>query len=90
MPFPREGLAAARRLLAPEGVLFLSMPHYDCSAWRMLDALKANPYWGEIEHYHNFSRARLYALLKDMGFEAVHYGVSERYRVCMEIVARRV
>jgi len=90
MPFPRQGLLAAHRLLAADGVLFVSMPNYDCMAWRLLDAANANPYWGELEHFHNFSRARLYALLGEQGFEPVHYAVSERYRVCMEVIARRV
>jgi len=89
MPFPKIGLQAARRLLRPGGVLFLSMPNYDCTAWRLLDLTKANPYWGELEHYHNFSRQRLYALLEEMGFEPANYGISERYRVGMEIIARR-
>jgi len=89
MPFPREGLAAAHRLLQRDGILFVSMPNYDCMAWRLLDAANANPYWGELEHYHNFSRARLYALMNEKGFEPVQYGVSERYRVCMEVIARR-
>jgi SAM-dependent methyltransferase len=90
MPFPREGIAAAHRLLGPDGVLFLSMPHYDCAAWRLLDAASANPYWGELEHFHNFSRRRLYSLLEESGFAPLQYSVSERYRVCMEVIARRV
>jgi SAM-dependent methyltransferase len=90
MPFPKQGLAAAHRLLRPDGVLFVSMPNYDCMAWRLLDASNANPYWGELEHFHNFSRARLDALLVEQGFEPVQYAVSERYRVCMELIARRV
>ena len=89
MPFPREGLAAAHRLLQPDGVLFVSMPNYDCMAWRLLDAGNANPYWGELEHFHNFSRERLCSLLVEHGFEPVHYAVSERYRICMEVIARR-
>jgi hypothetical protein len=48
-----------------------------------------NPYWGEIEHYHNFGRRRLYALLEEHGFEPARYGVSFRYRACMEVIARR-
>lgn len=90
MPFPRHGLAAARRLLLPEGILFVSMPNYNCPAWRLLDANNVNPYWGELEHFHNFSRSRLYTLMKEMGFDAIHYGISERYRVCMEVIFRRV
>ncbi len=56
MPYPKPALAAAHRLMQPDGVLFLSMPNIDNMVWRLLDANKANPYWGEIEHYHNFSR----------------------------------
>ncbi len=90
MPFPQQGLAAAHRLLRPDGVLFVSMPNYNCAAWRLLDANDPNPYWGELEHFHNFSRQRLYALMKQMHFEPLHYGVSERYRVCMEVILRRI
>ena len=89
MPFPKDGLMAAYRLLASGGILFVSMPNYGCAAWRLLDAAEANPYWGELEHYHNFSRARLYALLRECGFEPLHYTISQRYRVCMEVIARR-
>lgn len=89
MPFPRVGLAAAHRLLRPDGILFLSMPNYNCMVWRLLDAANANPYWGELEHFHNFSRVRLYDLAREMGFEPICYGVSERNRSCMEVVLRR-
>lgn len=90
MPFPKEGLAAAHRLLANNGVLFLSMPNSETLPWDMLTKQQTNPYWGELEHYHNFSRSRLYALLNECGFEPVKYGISERYRVCMEVIARKV
>jgi SAM-dependent methyltransferase len=89
MPFPQRGLESARRLLKPAGILFVSMPHYNCAAWRLLDASNANPFWGEIEHYHNFSRRRLELLLHDFGFDVLSYAVSERYRVCMEMIAKR-
>lgn len=88
MPFPKVGLTAARRLLKDGGVLFISMPNFGCPLWQFLDSQRTNPYWSEIEHFHNFSRARLYALLKEMGFTPLGYDVSQRYRVCMEIVAR--
>ncbi|MCW0234579.1 MAG: class I SAM-dependent methyltransferase [Ferrovibrio sp.] len=90
MPFPREGLAAAHRLLNDDGILFLSMPNADCPLWRNLNARNANPYWGELEHFHNFGRPRLYRFLEESGFRPVHYTISERYRVGMEIIARRV
>jgi hypothetical protein len=42
MPFPKTGLAAAHRLLRPDGVLFLSMPNMDNMVWR-LQANGVNP-----------------------------------------------
>jgi len=90
MPYPREGLRAAHNLLADGGVLFISMPNIESMVWKVLDINNANPYWGEIEHYHNFSRSRLYELLRETGFEPVRYGISERYRVCMEVIAKRI
>jgi SAM-dependent methyltransferase len=90
MPYPKKGLQAVRRLLKPNGTVFISMPNYNCLAWRLLDQNNANAYWGELEHYHNFSRQRLFLLLDEMGFAPVSYGISERYRVCMEIIARKI
>jgi predicted O-linked N-acetylglucosamine transferase (SPINDLY family)/SAM-dependent methyltransferase len=89
MPFPRAALQAVYRLMRPGGTLFVSMPNMDSIVWRALDAAGTNPYWGEIEHYHNFTRARLNALLEDCGFASLDYNISERYRSCMEIVAAR-
>ena len=89
IPYPIPALKAAHALLQDGGVLFLSMPNMDSRIWRILSDSRANPYWGEIEHYHNFSRTRLYRLLQANGFEPVRYGVSERYRSCMEVVAKK-
>ena len=89
MPFPRDALATARELLAPGGSLVVSMPNANSPIWRDLTAAGNNPYWGEIEHYHNFGRARLYALLAETGFTPIRYAVSERYRACMEVVSSR-
>ena len=85
MPFPKTGLAAAHRMLRPDGLFFLSMPDMDNMS--AAHANGVNPYWGEIEHYHNFSRKRLYALLQNHGFKPADYHISERYRVCMEVIA---
>lgn len=89
MPFPKRGLQRARELLSPEGLLLVSMPNSDSFLWKILSKNGVNPYWGEIEHYHNFGRARLYALLEEHGFTPIRYGVSLRYRACMEVVARK-
>ncbi|MDR0457444.1 MAG: class I SAM-dependent methyltransferase [Burkholderiaceae bacterium] len=90
LPYPKTGLAAAHERLADGGVLLLSMPNSDAPAWHLLDRMKVNPHWDEIEHYHNFGRARLYRLLDEMGFVPLRYGISERYRVCMEVIARKI
>ena len=58
------------------------MPNAGAFAWRAMHALKANPFWAELEHYHNFSRKRLYALLESHAFTPASYGVSERYPDC--------
>ena len=87
MPFPKQGLIAANKLLRTGGVLLVSMPNSENIVWRLTTEQNSNPYWGELEHYHNFGRSRLYRLLEDHGFTAVRYGVSERYRMCMEVVA---
>ncbi len=87
MPFPATALKAAHALLEDGGVLLVSMPNADSMLWKALDQSKANPYWGELEHFHNFGRTTLYRLLAGHGFKPVRYGVSQRYRACMEVVA---
>ncbi|MBO0733447.1 MAG: tetratricopeptide repeat protein [Methylocapsa sp.] len=87
IPFPKMALAAAHGLLREGGVLFLSMPNMDSMIWQLLHANGINPYWAEIEHYHNFSRGRLYDLLAQHGFRPAEYNVSKRYRACMEVIA---
>ena len=89
MPFPKRALQRVWELLRPGGLLFLSMPNADSFVWQVLSRNGANPYWGEIEHYHNFGRKRLCALLDECGFDAVRYGISFRYRMCMELIARK-
>ncbi len=87
MPFPKDGLRAANRLLRTGGVLLVSMPNTESFVWQAMTEQDEKPYWGELEHYHNFSRTRLYALLEAHGFGVARYGISERYRACMEVVA---
>lgn len=87
IPFPGAALRAAHRLLRQGGALFVSMPNSESAVWDLTTEQKTNPYWFEIEHYHNFSRTRLRDFLVENGFEPASYGVSERYRMCMEMVA---
>lgn len=51
--------------------------------------MAARPYWIEIEHCHNFTKDRLFALLAETGFESLDYDINHRYRSGMEIVARK-
>lgn len=90
MVSPVLGVESAAMLLRHGGVLLVSLPAFDSPVWQFLDGADKNPYWGEIEHYHNFSRERLYKLLSDHGFGDFSYGISDRYRACMEIVARKL
>ena len=58
--------------------------------WKFLTRQNQNFYLNTIEHYHNFSRTRLASLLNECGFNVIKYGVSERYRSGMEIVAQKI
>ena len=87
VPYPKDTLLAANHLLKEGGVLFLSMPNTENVIWKFMNEQNKNPYWAEMEHYHNFSRTRLYSLLRQSGFEPMRYGISERYRVGMEVVS---
>jgi 2-polyprenyl-3-methyl-5-hydroxy-6-metoxy-1,4-benzoquinol methylase len=89
IPYPKNALQAAHNLLIDKGILFISMPNIESIIWKLMDKQNVNPYWGEIEHYHNFSRASLYRLLQELNFEPIRYGISERYRACMEVIAQR-
>ncbi len=87
MVYPKKILSNAFSKLKDGGCILLSMPNTENIVWKLLSEENNNPYLGELEHYHNFSRTRLFALLKECGFQPVRYGVSERYRVCMEVIA---
>lgn len=87
MPDPKAALVKAFNLLKLRGTLFVSMPNMDAPVWSYLDAQGENPYWTELEHLHNFGRRRMLALLTEVGFSHVRYGISQRYRACMELTA---
>jgi len=87
--YPRDMLKSIDALLDPNGALLISMPNSEPIVWEMMNRQKINPYWNEIEHYHNFSRTRLYELLREFGFQKFDYGISQRYQMCMEVVARK-
>lgn len=86
-PFPRDVLRDARKLINEPGMLLISMPNASAPLWGFLTAINLNAYWYEIEHYHNFTRQKLYTELQKAGFKPLQYAVSERYRCGMEILA---
>lgn len=86
---PKQILAAVHRMMRANGVLALSLPNSDTLTWRLLDANGANPYWGELEAQHIFTRKRLEALLEQQGFKVVEYAVSEDATSAMEIIAMK-
>jgi len=89
VPDPPAMLDAVRGALTEGGLFVVSCPNMDSEAWRELDAAGRNPYWGEIEHLHNFTRSRLQSLLRDCGFTPISFNIPKRWMLGMEIVARR-
>ena len=89
MPYPIKALRKAAQVLRPGGVIVISLPDLTSSSWKIMDAENANPYWLEIELYHNFSRDRLIALLNDSGFTVVDFAIPNRYKAQMELYAVR-
>ncbi len=90
IPHPREALAQAKRLMKPGGILVISLPNMDSSSWRLMDQAGSNPYWIEIEHHHNFTRASLVRLVEQAGFTVERFDLTFRYKAQMEIMARAV
>jgi SAM-dependent methyltransferase len=89
VPYPRAALGRVRAALRAGGLLLVSCPNMEAASWRSMDLTGTNPYWQEIEHFHNFGRASLMRLLVEEGFAPVDYAVSTRYKSCMEVIARR-
>jgi protein O-GlcNAc transferase len=90
VPFPRRSLAAVHRMMRPGGALFVSMPNMDSIIWRSSMPRVRTLTNGELEHYRNFTRARLVRLLESQGFKFAEYNVSERYRTRMEVIALKI
>jgi cyclopropane fatty-acyl-phospholipid synthase-like methyltransferase len=89
VPYPKDFLKTVYELMSDDGALFISMPNAESILWKAMTKANANPYWGELEHFHNFGRKRLYSLLEECGFTPVRYGISDRYRLGMEVIAKK-
>lgn len=90
MPYPREALEKAAKILRSGGVIVISLPDLSCSSWKIMDAANINPYWMEIEHHHNFSRQRLINILQECGFDPSGFSIPHRYKAQMEIYAVKI
>jgi ubiquinone/menaquinone biosynthesis C-methylase UbiE len=89
IPFPREALDKAARVLRPGGVLVVSAADMSSSSWKLMEVEKSNPYWADLERHHNFSRERLLLLLRECGFETVELSIGARAKAQVEIYAVR-
>jgi protein O-GlcNAc transferase len=87
--FPLPVLDAVTHALSINGVLAISCPNRDSLVWRQLDAEDVNPYWLEIEHFHNFSFRQIRQFLSERGYTKIRCTVSPRYRICMDVTALR-
>lgn len=89
IPFPKDVLISLHSKMDEDGCLLISCPNSESWIWKLMATQNINPYFNTIEHYHNFSKTRLVSLLNECGFNIKKYGISERYRSGMEIIAQR-
>ena len=89
IPFPKDVLISLHSKMDEDGCLLISCPNSESWIWKFMASQNVNPYFNTIEHYHNFSKTRLVSLLNECGFNIKKYGISERYRSGMEIIAQR-
>jgi len=75
--------------LTDDGVIVVSLPDSTSASWRVMEHQGANPYWAELEHHHNFSRASLAALLERCGFVIADFDIAYRYKAQIEVFARK-
>ncbi len=81
---PEKALKNARRLLADDGVLWLSTPNFEGSFTRLMKF--QDPMWLEPQHISYFSFAGLQALAEKCGFTVREYQASNRYNGSMELI----
>ena len=89
IPYPKEVLISMYSKMEKDGCLLISMPNAESLFWEIMTMKNINPYFNSIEHCHNFTKSRLESLLNECGFSVKRYGISKRYRFCMEIVAQK-
>jgi hypothetical protein len=66
-------------------LLYVSLPVTDSTIWEAMG--DDNPYWNEIEHYHNFSKYSLSEALRLSGFSIIAMRPGSRYVSTIEAIA---
>jgi 2-polyprenyl-3-methyl-5-hydroxy-6-metoxy-1,4-benzoquinol methylase len=87
LPFPAKALKLAHTKMNPGSILVVSMPNAESTLWDFMNSNSANPYWGNVEHCHNFTRTNLYSLLRSNGFEPKLFSLNDRYRCSMQVIS---
>jgi len=84
---PLATLKKAYRLLADNGILWISTPNFE-SAFSFIMKDK-DPMWRVCEHLNYFSYRSLSSALAQVGFEVIDYHSSQHYNGSMEVTARK-
>lgn len=79
VPYPLEFIKCLKRNLKKEGVVIVSCPNSESMSWKIMNKNSCNPYWQEIEHFHNFSKTNLIKLFVQAEFTPVLFNISNRY-----------
>ena len=84
--YPVKVLEKVKRMLADDGILWISTPNYNCAYARMQKF--SHCMWHEVNHYTYVSYETLKNLLENMQLNIVHYDMSSRYIGSMELFIR--
>ncbi|MFH1508137.1 MAG: class I SAM-dependent methyltransferase [Candidatus Omnitrophota bacterium] len=79
---PKKILAEARRILKPEGIIFIKVPNglfnlFKLSSARLTGRLKDYDIFDSYEHVVHYSQSTLDAMLKQCGFKALDFSIGK-------------
>lgn len=89
MPYPLNFIEHLKRNLQNDGVVIMSCPNSESMSWNIMNKNCSNPYWQEIEHFHNFSKTNLIKIFSQLGFKPVLFNISNRYLSTINIWFKR-
>ena len=84
---PTKALEKAHKLLAENGILWLSTPNYNSAFTRMLQF--SDPMWNQVNHFTYFSFEGLKPILDKVGFDVKRYDISRRYNGSMDLILQK-